>query len=130
MIVRKITKAEEARADELFAIAFEQALDRTKTPAPEESGRAVQWAAFGPDGQMMSTLCVTGFTVNFDGGSYRMGGVGGVATLPQYRRQGGIRACFQAALPDLYQEGFCFSYLYPFSTAYYRRSGTFAAGRG
>ena len=123
MIVRKITQAEEARADELFAIAFEQALDRTKTPPQEEPGRAVRWAAFGPDGQMMSTFCVTGFTVNFDGGAYRMGGIGGVATLPQYRRQGGIRACFQAALPALYQEGFCFSYLYPFSTAYYRKFG-------
>ena len=123
MIVRKITEAEEARADELFAIAFEQALDRTRTPDPEGPRRAVQWAAFGPDGEMMSTFCVTRFTVNFDGGAFRMGGIGGVATLPQYRRKGGIRACFQAALPDLYQEGFGFSYLYPFSTAYYRKFG-------
>ena len=51
------------------------------------------------------------------------GGIGGVASLPQYRRAGGIRACFQKALPILYREGYVFSYLYPFSTAYYRKFG-------
>lgn len=123
MIARQITQAEEARADELFAVAFEQPLDRAQAPTPREFAFAGRWAAFGEAGQMMSTFSVTDFTVNFDGGAYRMGGIGGVATLPQYRRQGGIRACFQAALPALYQNGFCFSYLYPFSTAYYRKFG-------
>lgn len=52
-----------------------------------------------------------------------MTGIGGVASLPQYRRRGGIRGCFEAALPSMYREGIAFSYLYPFSTAYYRKFG-------
>ena len=71
----------------------------------------------------MSTVYVTDYRVQFDGGRYKMGGIGGVASLPQYRRAGGIRACFQKALPILYREGYVFSYLYPFSTAYYRKFG-------
>jgi predicted acetyltransferase len=36
---------------------------------------------------------------------------------------GGIRACFNAALVNMYDNGAAFSYLYPFSTAYYRKFG-------
>ena len=72
---------------------------------------------------MMSTFTVSDFTVQFDGSPCQLGGIGGVATLPQYRRRGGIRACFREALPDMYGSGYDFSYLYPFSTAYYRKFG-------
>lgn len=119
-MIRELTAEELTRADELFAIAFEQPMERR--PREPEDGRSRQWAAF--DGaEMMSTLTVTDFSVRFDGHTCKMGGVGGVATLPQYRRRGGIRGCFQAMLPDLYANGHDFSYLYPFSTGYYRKFG-------
>ena len=108
------------RTDELFAIAFEQKMEEPQD-TPED--KALHWAAFSRQGDMMSTFAVTPFAVHFDGGSCQMGGVGGVATLPQYRRQGGIRECFRAALPELYRRGFAFAYLYPFSPAYYRKFG-------
>lgn len=72
---------------------------------------------------MMSTFTISDYTINFDGAPCKMGGMGGVATLPQYRRKGGIRGCFTSALPAMYEEGYEFSYLYPFSTAYYRKFG-------
>lgn len=121
MIVRKTTPQEQPQLDELFAVAFEQPLDRSQQPSTDS--RVHSWGAFGEEGQLMSALCVTDFTVRFDGGSCKMGGVGGVSTYPQYRRQGGIRGCFQAALPEMYQNGYELSYLYPFSTAYYRKFG-------
>ena len=71
----------------------------------------------------MSTFSITDYNVQFDGHACKMGGIGGVATLPQYRRKGGIRGCFNKALPDMYATGYDFSYLYPFSTAYYRKFG-------
>lgn len=119
-MIRKLLPEELTRAGELFAIAFEQPMERR--PREPEDGRSQQWAAF--DGaEMMSTLTVTDFSVLFDGHACKMGGIGGVATLPQYRRRGGIRGCFQAMLPDLYANGYDFSYLYPFSTGYYRKFG-------
>lgn len=122
MIVRK-TKPEEARrTEELFSIAFELPLENDG--GEPESERFTHYSAFEEDDRtMMSTFVITEFTVNFDGSSCKMGGVGGVATLPQYRRRGGIRGCFELALPDLYEKGYDFSYLYPFSTAYYRKFG-------
>ena len=121
MTVRPPTFQELRRMDELFAIAFETPLP-AGTGEPK-SGKVLPWAAFGDDGQMMSCLTVTEMDVHFDGARCRMGAVGGVATLPQYRRQGGVRQCFAAALADMYARGYDFSYLFPFSTAFYRKFG-------
>lgn len=121
MNIRLVTDPKELkRTGELFAIAFEQKMEPAEEPGEDKD---LHWAAFSPSGDMMSTFTVTPFQMNFDGSPCLMGGVGGVATLPQYRRQGGIRECFRAALPELYRRGYVFSYLYPFSTAYYRKFG-------
>ena len=121
MIVRQTTPEESRRVNELFAIAFEQPLQNC--PADPENDKACHWAAFSDDGDMMSTITISDFQIQFDGSVCPMGGIGGVDSLPQYRRMGGIRGCFQAALPDMYARGYDFSYLYPFSTAYYRKFG-------
>lgn len=122
MLIRPITKEERLQSARLFAIAFESPFDPNDlTPFAQEP---VIWAAFDEEsGEMTSTVYVTDYQVQFDSGRYKMGGFGGVASLPQYRRAGGIRACFQSALPAMYREGYVFSYLYPFSTAYYRKFG-------
>lgn len=121
MIVRKTLPEESQRVNELFAICFEQSYGNC--PIDPENDHAAHWAAFHDDGEMMSTLTISDFAIHFDGHCCPMGGVGGVATLPEFRRRGGIRACFEAALPDLYTLGYDFSYLYPFSTTYYRKFG-------
>lgn len=121
MIIRRTRPEEAHRVNQLFAIAFEQPL--TNSPAGPENEKAAHWAAFSDSGDMMSTLTVSDFQIQFDGHACAMAGIGGVATLPQYRRMGGIRECFRAALPELYARGYDFSYLYPFSTAYYRKFG-------
>lgn len=122
MIVRRTTVEEARRVNEIFAIAFEQPL--TNCPADPANSKIHHWAALEDDNQqMMSTVSITDYQIQFDGHSCKMGGVGGVATLPQYRRSGGIRGCFEAALPHMYACGYDFSYLYPFSTGYYRKFG-------
>lgn len=50
-------------------------------------------------------------------------GIGGVATLPEYRREGVIRKVFTAVLPRMYERGVALSGLYPFSHAFYRKFG-------
>lgn len=136
MIVRKIKPEELKRTNDLFAIAFEYPTDNTKTAqqvyedtisAPDSRQDfywGERWAAFEDDNQtMMSYIMATPYPVHFDGHQCKMAGIGGVASLPQYRRMGGIRCCFEAALTDMYEKGMAFSYLYPFSTAYYRKFG-------
>lgn len=136
MIVRKIKPEELKRTAELFSIAFEFDMDNTKSPdqfyqevsqhpqSREDYYWQERWAAFEDDNKtMMSFFVAKPFPLHFDGHSCKMIGIGGVSTLPQYRRRGGIRACFEAALPGMYTNDVVFSYLYPFSTAYYRKFG-------
>ena len=135
MIVRKIRPEEYKRCQQLCALAFEYEmkdadlsaealLQRVKTDP--RSTQDIHWnsqcAAFEDDDRtMMGTMTVIPWRATFDGKSVNMAGIGGVVTLPQYRRSGAIRACFEAALRDM--RGFCLSYLYPFSTEFYRRFG-------
>ncbi len=121
MIVRKTEPNEARRINELFAIAFETPL--SDCPAGPDDTNQHHWAAYTDSGEMMSCITIPEFSVRFDSHACKMGGIGGVSTLPQYRRMGGIRRCFEAALPSLYAGGYEFSYLYPFSTAYYRKFG-------
>ena len=137
MIIRKIRKEELKRCAQLSALAFEYPLEGAEKP-PEAFARALiehpgaaddahwdsRWAAFEDDDKtMMATFCVIPWRANFDGHEVVMGGIGGVASLPQYRRGGAIRRCFEAALPDMYARGMTLSYLYPFSNAFYRKFG-------
>ena len=137
MIIRKIRRDELKRCAQLSALAFEfpmhgakqtpEAFVREKTENPrslEDVHWDSRWAAFeDDDATMMATFCVLPWRANFDGHEVVMGGIGGVASLPQYRRGGAIRCCFEAALPDMYAQGMTLSYLYAFSNAFYRKFG-------
>lgn len=136
MIVRKLKKPELRRLREMCAICFEypddvpqkgEAWEKELEKPPltrEQKHWDLHWGAFEDnDKTLMSGLAVIPYPVHFDGGHCTMMGIGGVVTLPPYRRHGGIRGCFEAALPDMYEYGAVFSYLYPFSTAYYRKFG-------
>ena len=136
MKVRKIREEEFKRVDELFSVSFESKYDNDKTPmevieevkANPDNREAIYWteryAAFEDDDKtMMSTFIISPMACNFDGHECTIDGVGGVATLPQYRRRGGIRECMKLFLNDSFKAGHDFSYLYPFSTAYYRKFG-------
>lgn len=122
MIIRPTTREENARAAELFAIDFRFPMTPGTVAPGGEPGRR-RWAAFSDDGEMMCSLLLTDFTINFDGNRSPMAGFGGVNTLPPYRRTGCIRRCFEEILPQLHAEGCEFSYLYPFSTGYYLQFG-------
>lgn len=136
MIIRRIRNEEYKRIGQLMALAFEFPTDNDK-PADEIAREAVSsprskldecpdctWAAFeDDDSTMMSSVCSIPFTSRFDGHDVRMFGIGGVNTLPMYRRNGCVRAIFERALPAMYSDGGVFSYLYPFSYAYYRKFG-------
>ena len=80
-------------------------------------------AAFDEDGKLCSCLQLIPFDVSFDGGSVPMGGIGGVASLPEEREKSSIRSIFEYSIKEMYEKGYVFSYLYPFSPSFYRKFG-------
>ena len=119
---------EKAKAEQM-AMTPEQVAEKEKVvppenPLPSEYFKTEVWAAMSDDEQTVyGSMEVPVYTVRFDGHLSVMGGIGGVSTLPPYRRNGSIRECMRAALADMNEKGFDFSYLYPFSRAYYRKFG-------
>ena len=104
MIARKIRAEEYKRCQQLCALAFEYEMkDADLTPEAlfekvRENPRSMQdlhwdsqYAAFDDDDRtMLATMTVIPWMACFDGHPVGMGGIGGVASLPQYRRGGAI----------------------------------------
>ncbi len=128
MIARKLRPEEVWRSRLNMAVAFSGFFDmeqeREKSKTEEADPTADHWGAF-PEGEKYpaASLVMNHYIVRFDGHRVQMGGVGGVASLPENRRGGAIRECMKAAFRDLYDRGVLFSALYPFNSAYYRKFG-------
>ena len=139
MITRLLRPDEAWKADIAKAVAFEFGIDiekkkeecrepKAKEPytgsLPHDDRSPMTWASFADDDEtLFGCVGVDAFPTRFDGHVALMGGVGGVATLPQHRRHGAIRACMQAAFADMYEKDYLLTSLYPFRTAYYRKFG-------
>lgn len=130
MEIRRIRPEEKISAELIMNVVFlfpaeENYRQRLENPADAEQAEGYEqfWAAFGDDGKMTSCLVVNEYQTRFDGHTVGMGGVGGVGTLPEYRKGGHIRKIFEKALPEMREEGKVFSFLYPFSFAFYRKFG-------
>ncbi|MCL2641306.1 MAG: GNAT family N-acetyltransferase [Phycisphaerales bacterium] len=128
MEIRKITQEECAASNRICAVAF---YEREHNPSPPHlyvpsshyAGFDDVWAAFDDHGKMFSRTKIIPYTVMFDGHECEMGGVAGVATLPEFRKSGAVREIMRAALHEMREKGQIFSYLYPFSHTFYRRFG-------
>lgn len=72
---------------------------------------------------MTAGLEDTPFQMYYDGHVVKMGGIGGVASLPEARMKGGVRAIFEKVFEDNRAQGALFSVLFPFSHPYYRQYG-------
>lgn len=81
------------------------------------------WGCFSDSGQLTNVVTNHSFDVFYDGSIVKMGGIGGVAALPEVRMQGGVRSIMSEILRRDREKGVAFSALYPFSHTYYRRFG-------
>lgn len=134
MVARKLRPSEFWEARRAMAVAFEgmfdqeKELEKAKTDK-EDPKEDLYGASLTEGGPLAGSIVINNKASRFDGHTVKMGGVGGVATLPAQRRGGAIRACMELALREMYDNGFALSHLYPFSTAYYRQFGFAPAGQ-
>ncbi|HOQ07778.1 MAG TPA: GNAT family N-acetyltransferase [Clostridiales bacterium] len=133
MEVRPIRPEEKTTFDKIQTIAFMFRRDFIKeekegiTPDSAQllvnDGYRTGRAAFDDNGRMCSCLDLIPYEVTFDGNTVKMGGIGGVASLPEERDKKYIRHIFEYIMNEMYENGYVFSYLYPFSHIYYRKFG-------
>lgn len=73
--------------------------------------------------QIAAKVHIIPFHTYINGNTYKMGGISGVVTLPEYRRQGMVKHLLKHALKHMRSQGQTISLLYPFSFPFYRKFG-------
>ena len=126
MPVRMINPEERLECEKIQSIAFVSSLDteQLKKELKEEKEPSDRYIGyFNEENVLTACMELPEYTVRYEGGFVGMTGLGGVASLPEYRRGGAIRQIVYAALRQMYEEKKAFSSLYPFSHAFYRQFG-------
>ncbi len=121
MICRPIRSEEFLQAEKIMNVAFRFQWDKY----PENDSGTRHHNIFGAFEQEEMTSCIVAnaYTCAYFGNDVGMLGVGGVATLPQYRRAGHIRQLLTLVLQEGYKRGDVLASLYPFSHPFYRKFG-------
>ncbi|BBI31139.1 acetyltransferase [Cohnella abietis] len=101
-----------------YQVAPEQMEARRLAFRPEHD-----WGAFDEQGALMSALLLNPLEIWVQGKQFQMGGVAGVATWPEARRQGCVSKLLVHALETMRNNGQTVSMLHPFAFSFYRKYG-------
>ncbi|MBO4696080.1 MAG: GNAT family N-acetyltransferase [Lachnospiraceae bacterium] len=124
MKVKKL-EGEERFAAYLTAVyCFHMRVDDVEEKRERQLNAKVEdWGAFDDNDTLMARIINNKFEFYVDGTAVKAGGIGAVATLPEYRNSGAIREIFKELLPEAYRNGEVISALYPFKHEFYRKFG-------
>ena len=123
---RQITPAEKLYLARLQGFVFSFDANEKEIREKIEKGEYFSddtYGAVDENGTVLAGMEVYPYAMWFDGQVVPMCGIGGVASVPENRRQGNIRKIFEKVFVDMYEKGAVFSHLYPFSYDYYRKFG-------
>lgn len=121
MICRPITAEEYIQAEQIMNIAFRFEWEKAPENDTGDKHRNIYGAFEGE--KMTSSIVANAYTSLYFGHDVGMLGVGGVATLPEFRREGHIRHLLTLVLQESYKRGDVIGSLYPFSHPFYRKFG-------
>lgn len=133
LTIKPVTTKYLAQYDELMRYVFqvtkrqveesgyeEGELERSKRPVLREA-EVLGW--FTAEDNLISTLSIYPCEVNIHGQIYKMGGMTGVGTYPEYAGLGLMTELIELGLNKMRENGQYISYLYPYSIPYYRNKG-------
>lgn len=124
MTIKKLEGKERFEAHKLFVYCFHQRPENIEAEREKQEAETQEdWGAFDDDGKLMARIINNHYDFYLDGQTVKTGGIGGVATYPEYRETGAIREIFKALLLEAYKNGEVLSALYPFNHNFYRKFG-------
>lgn len=123
MEIRRLTDQDFDANIALAEYAFLYTLsDQQKEERRNRFGDEAVWGAF-EGRELYAKLALMPLEVYVHGKKIKMGGIGGVATWPEKRRQGIVSKLLRRSLEEMKADGQLLSYLHPFSVAFYRKYG-------
>ncbi|MFB9274218.1 GNAT family N-acetyltransferase [Cohnella cellulosilytica] len=124
MEIRQLTMEDFENRAALSQFAFQMTWTEEQTAARKSGFKPEQdWGAFDEKGELMSALLLLPLEAWVQGRKLAMGGVAGVATWPEARRQGCVSRLLSHALKTMREQGQSVSMLHPFSFPFYRKFG-------
>ena len=100
-----------------FQLEEQQLIDWEKGFKPEQT-----WAFF-EEGSLAAKMSILPLNTYIGGKAFAMGGIAGVATWPEYRRQGLVAKLLEHGLRLMKTNGQSISFLHPFAFEFYRKYG-------
>lgn len=123
MIIRNITESHYEESLNLSSFAFQMAYSEEERASRRAQFRSEEkWGAFEDD-QLMAQLTLLPLAIYINGRPIPMGGIAGVGTWPEYRRQGLVSKLLQHTLEIMRRDGQMISLLHPFEFDFYRKFG-------
>lgn len=108
----------------MMQFAFQMNMPAERLAKLRENYRQEQeYGLFDDGGRLLTRLSILPFEAWIRGRKLAMGGVAGVASWPDARRQGGVRQLLSHAFGRMREQGQSISMLAPFSFAFYRKFG-------
>ena len=105
---------------ELAAIGWDQKdMEKSKKPVLKKT----ESFGFFDGDKLASQISIYPMQVNIYGRMYKMGGVTGVATYPEYSQRGLMSRLIKEALQNMRENHQSISMLYPYFIPYYRKKG-------
>ena len=120
--LRNFTNDDLLAYNRLCSICYSYPSTDVPEPKTEEQLRTMR-GVFGDNGELLSAMTQHPYDSLFCGHPVKLCGIGGVVTDPTSRSGGNVRKIFETDLPRMYEEGFVFSALYPFSYYFYGKFG-------
>lgn len=124
MEIRTLNADEFEQSIKLSEYAFQYTMTpEAKQKAKERFKPERVWGAFDDEGHLNAKLVLIPLAVYIQGKSFLMGGIGGVSTWPEKRRQGSVTRLLTHTLEKMNEAGHVLSVLHPFSYSFYRKYG-------
>jgi len=121
--IRNVTEQHYNDSLDLSAFAFQIAMSEEERASRREQFKPDgKWGAFEGD-KLLAQLTLLPLQVYINGRKFAMGGLAGVATWPEYRRQGLVSKLLRHSLQTMRDEGQTVSMLHPFEFYFYRKYG-------
>ncbi|MFF2447959.1 enhanced intracellular survival protein Eis [Neobacillus sp. NPDC058068] len=123
MLVREVTENEYLEAIKLSEYAFQYKVSEADKPARKESLKDHKIIGIWDDNMLAAKLHMIPLKVFMKDAEWEMGGIAGVASYPEYRRNGYIKTLMIDSLKHMQNNGQIVSLLHPFDISFYRKYG-------
>ncbi|WP_453990223.1 GNAT family N-acetyltransferase [Bacillus nitroreducens] len=123
MTIKRITEDRFVDSIQLSEYAFQYKVPEEKRGEISRKLKKHQIYGIYEDHMLAAKLHLIPLTSYVGEQSFRMGGIAGVATYPEYRRRGYVKELITYVLETMREQGFTVSMLHPFDVSFYRKYG-------